>query len=166
MSHFFKSSRYPGSSSRTSYRPSGPAPPQWAPAPERSHTLGLYNEAEVDDFERAEEFCRAHPPNLPRLLASDTIERIASQHGAIWCLEWPNSSRFVGRVESDFKGTNSVSNSKVITDERCKDVCLLSNLPLMAGLYDVSRKTKGVYYEVQVNRMDGVIAIGTSNCSF
>lgn len=39
--------------------------------------------------------------------------------------------------------------------------CLLSNLPVIAGLYDIKGKT-GIYYEVQINRMDGFVAIGES----
>ena len=42
---------------------------------------------------------------------------------------------------------------------QCKDVCLLSDLPMMAGLYDVQGKI-GVYYEILIHRMDGIIAIG------
>ena len=42
---------------------------------------------------------------------------------------------------------------------------LLSDMLLTAGLYDVSsKKTKGVYLTVQVNRMGGVIALGPSFC--
>ena len=45
------------------------------------------------------------------------------------------------------------------TSLECKDVCLLSDLPIVAGLYDIKGKT-GIYYEVQIDRMDGIIAIG------
>ena len=38
----------------------------------------------------------------------------------------------------------------------------MSDLPLMAGLYDILGR-RGVYYEVRVNRMDGVVAVGTSS---
>ena len=41
----------------------------------------------------------------------------------------------------------------------CRDVCVLSDLPLLAGLYD-TRGKEGVYYEVRILRMDGVIAVG------
>jgi hypothetical protein len=37
----------------------------------------------------------------------------------------------------------------------------MSDLPLMAGLYDIHGR-RGIYYEVRVNRMEGVVAIGTS----
>jgi hypothetical protein len=36
----------------------------------------------------------------------------------------------------------------------------MSDLPLMAGLYDIHGR-RGIYYEVRVNRMEGVVAIGT-----
>ena len=35
----------------------------------------------------------------------------------------------------------------------------MSDLPLMAGLYDIHGR-RGVYYEVRVNKMEGVVAIG------
>ena len=47
----------------------------------------------------------------------------------------------------------------VETWEECKDVCLLSDLLNMAGMYDVQEKS-GIYYEVRVDRMHGIIAIG------
>ena len=35
--------------------------------------------------------------------------------------------------------------------EGCGDVCIWSNLPIMAGLYDAGQK--GVYFEVQIQKM-------------
>jgi len=60
-------------------------------------------------------------------------------------------------VGGDGSGPLGVVN--VQTRPECKDVCLLSDLPIMAGLYDVQGKS-GVYYEVHIDRMDGIIAIG------
>jgi hypothetical protein len=48
----------------------------------------------------------------------------------------------------------------VCTQKRCRDTCIMSNLPLMAGLYDIHGR-RGIYYEVRVRMMEGVIAIGT-----
>lgn len=48
---------------------------------------------------------------------------------------------------------------RIQTEPACKDVCLLSDLPILAGLYDTHGKT-GIYYEIYVHRMDGIIAIG------
>lgn len=35
----------------------------------------------------------------------------------------------------------------------------MSDLPILAGLYDICSQ-KGVYYEIMINRMEGIIAIG------
>lgn len=139
-------------------------PPAWNPAPERSHTLGLFDEASDDDWEQAEAFCTAHPPTPPKLLASDVIDRIRALGCAAWDLERPADPHFVGHVErcDQIKpGSSGGGTWKVRTEKRCRDSCVMSDLPLMAGLYDIHGR-RGVYYEVRVNRMDGVVAIGTS----
>lgn len=133
------------------------APPQWAPAPERSHTYGLWNEAPEEEFEAAEAFCVQHPPEPPRLLPSDVVDRIATEGCGAWGIELPTSPRFVGRIQNGVKGGRATVT--VETGRACRDVCLLSDLPLLAGLYDTQGKT-GVYFEVLVRRMDGVVAIG------
>lgn len=48
----------------------------------------------------------------------------------------------------------------IVTNENCKDTCLLSDLPILAGLYDIHGK-QGVYYEVVIQKMNGFIAVGT-----
>ena len=48
---------------------------------------------------------------------------------------------------------------RVVTEQRCREVCLMSNLPIMAGLYGIQHK-EGVYYEVKIKTMNGIIAIG------
>jgi hypothetical protein len=48
---------------------------------------------------------------------------------------------------------------RVVTRSDCKDSCIMSDLPLFAGLYEIQGK-KGVYYEISIQRMNGVIAIG------
>ena len=50
------------------------------------------------------------------------------------------------------------------TDKRTKDTCLLSDLPILAGLYDLQGKT-GVYFEVYIQKMVGIIAIGEFICN-
>ncbi|KAI0094358.1 hypothetical protein BDY19DRAFT_912408, partial [Irpex rosettiformis] len=50
---------------------------------------------------------------------------------------------------------------KVVTGKSCRDTCLFSNLPLMAGLYEIQGKN-GVYYEILMKKMDGIIAIGSA----
>ncbi|THH31190.1 hypothetical protein EUX98_g3015 [Antrodiella citrinella] len=138
--------------------PSGP-PPGWVPAPERSHTLGLYNEASDIDFAWAKDYCDRWPVDPPRLLPSDIVERINAEGCGAWSL-WTNSDRFRGRIDiGGEKGGASVV--KVTTDAPCKESYLESNLPILAGLYDVQGKS-GVYFEVMIHRMDGIIALGTA----
>lgn len=51
------------------------------------------------------------------------------------------------------------------TARECQDTCLLSDLPILAGLYDVQGK-QGVYYEVEIVQMDvndaGIVTVGTA----
>jgi len=51
--------------------------------------------------------------------------------------------------------------TKVVTDRFCGDVCIFSNLPIIAGLYDTKGK-QGIYYEVVIRTMRGIVAIGTA----
>lgn len=138
------------------------SPPKWEPAPEQRHTLGLYAEATEDEFESAQQFCAAYPPERPRLLPSEAVERIDAVGCRAWQIELPRSPRFRGdiyNVAGDQKGGGGSDVVRVVTEAACQDVCLMSDLPILAGLYDVHGKL-GVYYEVKVLRMDGLIAIG------
>ena len=111
-----------------------------------------------DEFEAAEEFCRRYPQEAPKLLSSAMVERIATEGCKAWNVERPVSRRFVGQVAAA-AGEKGSGVTRVVTEKDCGDVCLMSNLPLLAGLYDVQRKL-GVYYEVLIQKMDGIIAIG------
>jgi len=138
-------------------------PPPWKPAPEKSHKFGLFHEASDDDWERAEVFCRAHPPSPPNILASNVIDLIRVRGCAAWGLEHPSAPRFVGRIEGGGQNKSSRGGGtwKVRSEKRCQDSCIMSDLPILAGLYDI-RGRRGVYYEVRVNMMEGVITIGTA----
>lgn len=144
----------PSLPSRTFFKSSKPAtpPPQWTPAPERRHTLGRYNEATEEDCTDAEAFCQENPVDPAKPLPSAVVERIQKQGCRAWTLEAPVTSRFVGKVEDG-------DVIKLSTGKNCEDVCVMSNLPIVGGLYDTRRK-KGVYYEVQVNQMHDVVAVG------
>ncbi|OSC97506.1 hypothetical protein PYCCODRAFT_1454894 [Trametes coccinea BRFM310] len=157
-----------GKETQTKYAPPpGPppafsAPPEWRPAPEASHTTGLYADAPDDEYEAAEQFCRQHLVEPPKLLASHVVERIDALGCRAWGLEVPSTPRFRGSVRNvggDDKGGLGVV--RVVTDKACKDVALLSDLPILAGLYDVHGKL-GVYYEVKILRMDGLVAVGSA----
>lgn len=151
----------PSSAGRGNLGPAADAPPSWTPAPQQPHKLGLFNEATDDEFESAELYCSRYPLERPRLLPSDVVDRINSEGCRVWSIEIPRSDRFVGKaVDGGEKGKPGVC--RVTTGKRCRDTCLFSNLPLLAGLYEIQGKT-GVYYEVLVKKMDGIIAIGMLN---
>ncbi|KAI0667682.1 hypothetical protein C8Q78DRAFT_1071753 [Trametes maxima] len=137
-----------------------PPPPGWKPAPEASHALGLYGDTPEDEYEAAEQFCIDHPLKPPRLLPSNVVERIDAAGGRVWRLEDPYSQRFRGRI---YNGTDkgSMGVVRVVTAKDCEPVSLLSDLPILAGLYDTQGKL-GVYYEVKILRMDGVVAVGSA----
>ncbi|KAH8827373.1 endosome protein [Flagelloscypha sp. PMI_526] len=137
------------------------APPQWAPAPEISHRFGLWNEAPEEEFKAGEEFCHNYPPDAPRLLPSRAVEDLTTYGPKVWTIEKPSSPRFVGEITGggyDTKGNNPIT---IHTKDKATSVCLLSNLPIMAGLYDIQGKS-GVYYEVYIKKMKGVVSIGTA----
>ncbi|KAI0826949.1 hypothetical protein BC628DRAFT_1372757 [Trametes gibbosa] len=139
-------------------------PPEWQPAPERRHTLGLYAEATEDEWESAQRFCAEYPPEPPRLFPSDVVEHIDAAGCRAWQIEQSRTPRFKGRIYNaggNLKGSGGMDVVRVVTEVPCEDVCLMSDLPILAGLYDVHGKL-GVYYEVKVLRMDGLIAVGTA----
>ena len=68
----------------------------------------------------------------------------------------------------DFKGKfyqeSRTGMTKAVSDRECIVMCMRSNMPIMAGLYDTNGKN-GVYYEVKIIRMEGIIAIGNAIAS-
>jgi hypothetical protein len=154
------------------------APPAWAAAPEQivspplhpnlinapipvvlQNAYGKYTDAPDDEYQAAESFCEMYPPYPPQLVPSHIIDNITSLGGKAWGLNHPTLNRFSGSIlnPTDSKGSSGVV--KVTTTSACGDVCLMSNYPILAGLYGIKGKT-GVYYEILINRMDGLIAIG------
>ncbi|KAG6910761.1 hypothetical protein DXG01_007648 [Tephrocybe rancida] len=151
--------------SKPQYNPPTSAPPGWAPAPETSHQFGLQNEAPEEEFEAAEAFCAAHPVEPPHLLSTNIIERINAAGSRVWGLEPPRITRFIGNILNPEDSKSGDGCVQVATSQLCGDTCLMSNLPLVAGLYEIQGKY-GVYYEVYIESMDtqseGFIAIGTA----
>ncbi|KAI0769117.1 hypothetical protein BD413DRAFT_695116 [Trametes elegans] len=142
------------------------APPEWQPAPEERHTYGRFADVDEDEYASAERFCAANPVVPPRLLPSEAVARIDAAGCRAWRLERPDTPRFRGRIhnpsDSGDKGSGAIAGVvRVATDAECGVVCLLSDLPILAGLYDVHGKL-GVYYEVKILRMDGILAVGTA----
>jgi hypothetical protein len=136
----------------------GQAPPAWTPALEPSRRDGLYEDAPVGEFEAAESWCEDNPPYPPRLLPSYVIKQINAEGCAAWNIEHPTSSRFSGSVSQRKKGSGMVIS--VNTRPQCKSYCLMSDIPIMAGLYD-ARGKQGVYYEIRIISLQGIIALGT-----
>ncbi|KAE9385127.1 hypothetical protein BT96DRAFT_968482 [Gymnopus androsaceus JB14] len=106
MTNLFKSlkSHIVSHDTRHEYAKQESRPPEWAAAPEISHTRGQYNEAPDQEFRDGLSFCQQNPLSPP-----------------------------VDNIPPDSKERNVVH---VATDRYCKDYCLLSDLPIGAGLYD------------------------------
>ena len=80
-----------------------------------------------------------------------------------WGIEFPHSPRFRGEIHNGGE-KGSLNVVKVKTKKDCQNVCLFSSLPIMAGLYDIQGKS-GIYYEILIHKMDGIIAIGIQQLS-
>ncbi|KAK1226465.1 hypothetical protein PQX77_010549 [Marasmius sp. AFHP31] len=159
-----KENNFFGAGSSSAGQPSD-LPPEWAPAQEEVHQWGLYNEATDEDYKNGIDFCERFPMNLPRLLPSRAVDVINQEGCRAWGIQQPSQQeyrRFSGKVTNiSSKGTPVVL---VETDSRCGDFCLMSDLPIMAGLYDATRQT-GVYFEVKINKIyipESFLAIGTT----
>ena len=141
--------------------PTSSAPPAWQPAPEQVHALGLHSDAPDEEYEAGEAFCQRYPPEAPRLLPSEDVERIRQSGCGAWRLVLPTEDPArAGCVKLHNGGEpGKMGTILVESSEDCRDICILSDLPLLAGLYD-TRGKRGVYYEIKVLRMEGVIAIG------
>ncbi|KAK0188495.1 hypothetical protein F5146DRAFT_1140011 [Armillaria mellea] len=126
------------------------APPQWSAAPEVPHEYGLCNEAPGQEYDDAEEFCDKYPVQPPRIMPSYPRRQDQQQRfsGTIYNID----------AKPDSKAPSVV---RVCTKKKCQDYCLLSDLPVMAGLYETPGKV-GFYYEILIHRMDGFIAVGTA----
>lgn len=98
------------------------------------------------------------------------MDRLNTEGCKVWEIEVPTTPNFSGQIRNPEKGGRAiihvVSRSQVISrsDQEDPDTCLLSNLPIMGGLYDVQGKS-GIYYEILI-RQAGVIAIGSADFPF
>ncbi|KAF6752554.1 endosome protein [Ephemerocybe angulata] len=93
--------------------------PEWSAAPKISHKSGKWNEAPKEEYQAGENFCNEYPPLAPHLLPSDL---------------WPTTPRFLGHIQEavDTKGGPAVTT--VTATPKCKDTCLLSDMPILVGL--------------------------------
>lgn len=144
------------SSSSDSERESS-KPPAWSAAPQQTHDWGRYTEASNEEYDAGERFCDENPAWAPRLLPSEAVERLSKLGCIAWGLERPTVPGFAGRVSDVTDSADGLIH--VVSEKKCEDTTILSNWPIMGGLYDIGGK-EGVYFEVVVHQMGGVIAIG------
>jgi hypothetical protein len=156
----------PGSShpSHPSYvPPANPsAPPQWeASTGERQliqkYPFGIYHDAGADNFERGVQFCETHPYiNPPQYLSYEQLDLIRTQGINAWIIIPP--SRFDGKISKERHGTIEVK-----THYKPElDKTLVSSHPVLWGRYSPREGSKGVYYEVEIEKLgrDAVVAVG------
>ncbi|TDL22139.1 hypothetical protein BD410DRAFT_770650 [Rickenella mellea] len=151
------------SSSSSSGAPSSEALPAWAPAAGESLKDGKFSDAPEYEYREAEKWCRRVPVASAAPIPAYLIDRINAEGCKAWDIVQPSPhSRFRGFIQN-IQG-HKEGGPKVVhvhSAKDCGDYCLMSNLPLMAGMYGIQGK-EGVYYEVQVRQMQGTIAIGMS----
>ena len=156
----FLGSIFDNSNGGESYNPNA-SPPEWTPATEQSHALGKYEDATPYEYEEAQQFCARLPAERAKLLPSDMVERLSKEGCRPWGMKYPPSPRLKGHVESG-SDKGGAGTTKVVVDKKCESVCIFSDLPIIAGLYDTKGK-QGVYYEVVIRNMAGLIAIGMTH---
>ncbi|KAM6490511.1 hypothetical protein JOM56_013854 [Amanita muscaria] len=133
------------------------SPPEWSAAPEPIHAFGKYDDAPDDEYQAGEDFCARYPVSPPTLLSSHVVERIHSHGPKAWGMETPSTWRFKGAVTRTEHGTTMIE-----TKKNCPSTCVLSDLPILAGLYDVPGDMEGVYFEVTIKTMHDTVAVGTA----
>ncbi|KAJ7273779.1 hypothetical protein C8J57DRAFT_1062864, partial [Mycena rebaudengoi] len=129
------------------------------------------NNASLTDYDKADKFCRENPRIFPAMT-------YPAHPLSEWCLSIPPISTDSASTPPGLKlrriRVDKMKRSKfrvqptVTTLTKCDDngttahfdnrgdACFVSNLPIMAGMYDTSGK-RGAYYEVTIRKMDRVI---------
>ena len=79
-----------------------------------------------------------------------------------WRMDEPPYRGFEGTITSGIDEGGPAGVTKVVTSEKCELSCMRSNLPIMADSCNIEGK-EGVYYEVVIRKMEGIIAIGNPN---
>jgi Ran-binding protein 9/10 len=128
----------------------------------RAH--GKYSDAPEDEMGAAEEWSNEHFLEEPRILEAHVVERIKAEGARAWSLEFRSDyciyrDRWTGTIERSSQGLITVSSTA-----SCKDVSLLSTIPLRAGQYKPIKGNFGAYYEVTILKMgtEANISIGRS----
>lgn len=138
------------------------APPQWESSSgdarlAQLYPYGIYHDAGRDNFERGVRFCEIHPwVNFARLVCNEDLEKVRTHSIGAWTLTKP--SQFTGEVTRNRNGTIEVKTSF----SPSVDKTLVSSLPVLFGLYSPRQGAKGVYFEVEIQRLrkDAVVAVG------
>lgn len=150
-------------------RPPSPPPPPWTSAAEQSYEYGRFNEALQQDCNKADVFCARNAVEPSRLLPTTDVDRITAEGTNAWGLEFyitdptfMQRQTFHGSIANQSKLPSGTGvGTKVETTRECKDCCLISNFPFISGLYHRTLgHDKGVYFEVTIHKMNGVIALG------
>jgi hypothetical protein len=142
--------------------PDSSAPPQWESSVGESrvaklYPYSLYHDAGADNFERGVRFCEMNPNvNFAQYLTVQDLDLIHSHGIGAWTLTPP--SQFDGKISRNKDGTIEVK-SKFSPSF---DKTLVSSLPVLSGRYNPHEGAKGVYYEVEIDKLgkDAVVAVG------
>jgi hypothetical protein len=128
----------------------------------RAH--GKYSDAPDHEMEAAEAWCNEHSLEEPRILEAHVTERIKKEGVRAWSLEFRSDcciypNRWTGKIGRSTEGLITVSSTA-----SCKDVSLMSTIPLRAGQYRPIKGNFGAYYEVTILNMgkEANISIGRS----
>ena len=161
-----RTDRVPGSShlSHPGYipRPDPSAPPQWEASVGEAqmvqlYPFGRYHDAGKNNFDRGVKFCEWHPHiNPPQYVGYEHLDLLRTQGVKAWTVSPP--SQFNGKITKERDGTIEI---KTRYDPET-DKTLVSSFPLLWGHYSPREGAKGVYYEVEIEKLgrDAVVAIG------
>ncbi|CAK5279062.1 unnamed protein product [Mycena citricolor] len=150
--------------------PGAPPPPIYTLAAGQKHEYSSCDNAAPDDFERANQFCAAHPDIHPALIFPREYVEFGADRWALLSMEsaGPASGFTEIRVgETRLERSQHAlelrqSEGRCGTFSHVGDSCFTSNLPIIAGNYATHAK-RGVYFEITVREMRGegtTVALG------
>ena len=150
------------STSRPLHPPDTPAPPEWEASVGDARVAqlfpyGVYHDAGQNNYERGVRFIQMHPNiNPPQYISWETLNLIRTHGQGAWTVLPP--SQFDGRVSRNRSGTSEVKSNFSSTEDKT----LVSSLPVLWGNYGAKDGSKGVYYEVSIDKLgrDAVVAVG------
>ena len=142
--------------------PDASAPPQWEATTGESrvaqlYPYGKYHDAGEDNFERGMRFCEFHPQvNMAQYITFEQLDIIRTQGPGAWTITPP--SQFDGKISRNRDGSTEIKSSF----SPSLDKTLVSSLPVLWGRYNPKEGARGVYYEVEIERLgrDAVVEVG------